>query len=83
MSEFLATFSGVILAFMANRAYEWLKKGSNRQKLLISLKKELKQNVDLLTGQGNLLSTEIWESAKSSGDLMLLGYDKREKICWI
>ena len=44
------------------------------------MKEELKNCQDLLTGQGNLLPTVMWNSAISSGDIGLLSFADRTKL---
>ena len=78
--EILATLLGVYSAFYLERISEEKRKENTRRELLISLKEELERGSDLLNGRGNLLPTDTWSSAVSSGNLMTLKTNERIKL---
>ena len=77
---FFASFFGVLTAFL----FQWLGKLYDRRKdrkqFLNDLKHELETGSTLLTGAGQLLPTDMWESGKSSGFLSLLSYEVKIKL---
>ena len=77
---FFASFFGVLAAFF----FQWLGRRydrmQNRKKFLKDIKRELKTSSTLLTGTGQLLPTDMWESGKSSGFLSLLSYEVKVKL---
>jgi len=71
---------GVLGAFILERLYSWYKDTQNENKLKESLRSELEKCLALLTGQGNLLPTMMWNSAVTSGDVKLLSYNERTQL---
>jgi hypothetical protein len=84
MSELVVgPFLGVIGGLAAQRLYDWLKDEGNKKTLKESLKNELEKCIELLTGQGNLLPTMMWNSTVTSGDVKLLSFNDRTKLSQI
>lgn len=75
--SFLPPFFGVLVAFLIERTWTFLENRSSKKKLLADIKKELASCSDLLVGQGNLVPTDIWRSAVSSGSLKLIPHDRK------
>ncbi|MGB8781016.1 MAG: hypothetical protein WCD81_10265 [Candidatus Bathyarchaeia archaeon] len=77
---FFASFFGVLAAFF----FQWLgrryDRNQDRKKFLKDLKHELETVSSLLTGTGQLLPTDMWESGKSSGFLSLLSHEVKIKF---
>jgi hypothetical protein len=77
---FSAFFFGVLTAFVL----QWLGKlydiRKDRKQFLKDIKHELEAGSTLLTGAGQLLPTDMWESGKSSGFLSLLSYGVKIKL---
>lgn len=77
---FFASFFGVLAAFL----FQWLgrryDRRQDRKKFLKDIKRELETSSILLTGTGQLLPTDMWESGKSSGFLRLLSYEVKIKL---
>jgi hypothetical protein len=67
----MATFLGVFVGFYLNRYWESEKKNEDRKDLLRSLRNEL-EGIEKKLCHANLLYPDIWESAVSSGKLLLL-----------
>ena len=80
MSELIGTLAGILIGFGLDRTYTGYKDRKHKQELKINLKEELKNCQDLLTSQGNLLPTVMWNSAISSGDIGLLSFADRTKL---
>lgn len=80
---FVSTFLGVLAAF----GLQWLGKrydrGKDRQQFLQEIRKELESCSKLLTGEGNLLPTDMWESGKSSGWLSLIKHEAKTQFASI
>jgi len=76
----LGPFFGVLLAFAIERGYGRYRDRANRKKVKTNLKSELEKCKCLLTGQGNLLPTEMWNSTITTGDTKLLSFDERGKL---
>jgi len=81
--SFLPPFFGVLAAFLIQRAWASLENGSSKKKLLKDIKKELKSCSDGLVGQGNLVPTDLWKSAVSSGSLKLIPHDCKFELASI
>ncbi len=75
--SFLPPFFGVLVAFLIQRAWTSLENRSSKKKLLNDIKKELASCSDLLVGKGNLVPTDLWKSAVSSGSLKLIPHDRK------
>jgi hypothetical protein len=80
MSELIGTLAGILIGFGLDRTYTGYKDRKQKQELKVNLREELKNCQDLLTGQGNLLPTVMWNSAISSGDIGLLSFADRTKL---
>lgn len=80
MSFFAETFLGILTAFGLRRWWDWRKDNQNRKKLKESLKNELETCMSLLTGEGMLLPTMMWNSTVTSGDVKLISYDERTQL---
>ena len=80
MSFFVGPFLGVLGAFALERSYTWYKDRRNRRRLKESLKNELERCTNLLTGEGNLIPTMMWNSMVTSGDVQLLSFDERTRL---
>lgn len=70
--ELLVTFVGLSLAFLLDRAIDRYRDYHNKRILLNELHLELEKIKDGLRSVGNLLYTDIWDSAISSGQVRLL-----------
>ena len=77
---FIGPFGGVLIAFAIARAYDWLKNWRDKGKLLQSLNRELQDCTGKLTGKGNLIPIDMWQSAIASGKVMLLSSEQQEKL---
>jgi len=77
---FIGPFGGVLIAFAIARAYDWLKNWRDKGKLLQSLNRELQDCTSKLTGKGNLIPIDMWQSAIASGKVMLLSSEQQEKL---
>jgi hypothetical protein len=75
-ASFLPPFFGVLVAFAINRVYGYIKDMIDKKKLLRSFKTELETSLGFLDGHGNILPVTIWNSAMTSGKLMLLSYNQ-------
>ena len=80
MSELIGTLAGILIGFGLDRTYTGYKDRKHKKELKVNLKEELNNCQDLLTGQGNLLPTVMWNSAISSGDIGLLSFADRTKL---
>jgi hypothetical protein len=80
MSELIGPLAGILIGFGLDRLYTGYKDRKHRRELKVNLKEELKKCQELLTGQGNLLPTVMWNSAISSGDIGLLSFGDRTKL---
>jgi hypothetical protein len=83
MSELIGTLAGILIGFGLDRTYTGYKDRKHKQELKVNLKEELKNCQLLLTGQGNLLPTIIWNSTITSGDIVLLSFANRTKLASI
>ena len=78
--SFIATFSGVLAAFILKWFYDSYQNRKNRNRLCDSLREELENGKKRLDFEGRLLPNSIWLSAINSGYVMLLPYDLRMKM---
>lgn len=80
---FVPTFFGVLAAF----GLQWLAKRYDRRKdkqqFLQEVRKELASCSKLLTGEGRLLPTDMWESEKASGWLSLIKHEVKTQFASI
>lgn len=77
---FFASFFGVLTAFLLQWVGKLYDRRKDRKQFLKDLKHELETGVTLLTGTGQLLPTDMWESGKSSGFLRLLSHEVKIKL---
>jgi hypothetical protein len=77
---FFASFFGVLTAFLLQWLGKLYDRRQDRKKFLKDIKHELEIGSTLLTGAGQLLPTDMWESGKSSGFLSLLSYEVKIKL---
>ncbi|MDH5732478.1 MAG: hypothetical protein OEY88_01665 [Candidatus Bathyarchaeota archaeon] len=80
MSFFIEPFLGVLAAFGLGRLWDWIKDRRNKGKLKENLRNELEKCMNLLTGEGKLLPTMMWNSTVTSGDVKLLSFDERTNL---
>jgi len=80
---FLPPFFGVLAAFLIQRAWSWNEDQSSKKKLLKDIRKELTSCSERLVGQGNLVPTDIWKSAVSSGTLKVIPHDRKSELASI
>jgi hypothetical protein len=83
MSELVGSLVGIVIGFGLERSYAGFKARRHRRELKENLETELKNCQLLLTGQGNLLPTIMWNSTITSGDIGLLSFADRTKIASI
>jgi len=83
-STFVATLSGVLVAFGLNAFARWLWNRNTRQHLMCDLRNELRGSVARLREHGiKRIETEtlyVWQLAVHSGDARFLNPDKRRQI---
>jgi hypothetical protein len=77
---FFASFFGVLTAFFLQWLGKLYDRRKDRKQFLNDIKHELETSSTLLTGAGQLLPTDMWESGKSSGFLSLLSYEVKIKL---
>lgn len=77
---FFASFFGVLSAFILQWIGKQYDRRKDRKQFLKDIRKELETGSSLLTGAGQLLPTDMWESGKSSGFLSLLSHDVKVKL---
>jgi len=80
MSFFIEPFLGVLAAFGWGRLWDWIKDSRNKGKLKENLRNELEKCMNLLTGEGKLLPTMMWNSTVTSSDVKLLSFDERTNL---
>jgi hypothetical protein len=80
MSELVGSLVGIVIGFGLERSYAGYKARKHRKELKENLQTELKNCQLLLTGQGNLLPTIMWNSTITSGDIGLLSFADRTKL---
>jgi hypothetical protein len=83
LPQFVATISGVFLAFSLDRAIDWINRRRDRKKLLRNLHTELVETKTKLfpkTQSVVLLYPDMWDSAISSGATSLLSSDQIVKL---
>ena len=79
-TSFLPPFFGVLAAFFLQWLGRRYDKRKDRRQFLREIKTELGFCSQLLTGQGNLLPFDVWESGKVSGFLSLVSHNVRVKL---
>ncbi|MFX0069358.1 MAG: hypothetical protein ACFE7I_09825 [Candidatus Hodarchaeota archaeon] len=77
---FVGPFSGVLLAFVIARSYDWWKNRREKTKLLHSLRRELEQCVRKMDGKARLVPIDMWRSAMGSGKVNLLSLKQMERL---
>lgn len=80
---FFASFFGVLTAFLLQWFGKLYDRRQDRKQFLKDIKHELETGFTLLTGAGQLLPTDMWESGKSSGFLGLLSHNVKVKLATI
>lgn len=80
---FVPTFFGVLAAFGLQWLAKRYDKRKDRQQFLQEVRKELESCSKLLTGEGHLLPTDMWESGKASGWLSLVKHEVKTKFASI
>jgi hypothetical protein len=80
LPQLAVTFAGVYIAFWMDKRKEAIKKEKDKQDLLADLKSELEEIHSRLTGKGQLLFPDIWQSAISSGQIRLLESEQVRKL---
>ena len=66
---------GIVVTFAIERVHKAYEVRRDRGKFLRIVKRELEESRNLLTGDGNLLPTDMWRSGISTGSLKLISYD--------
>jgi hypothetical protein len=79
-TSFLPPFFGVLAAFFLQWLGRMYDKRKDRQQFLGEVKTELGSCSQLLTGKGNLLPVDMWESGKASGFLSLIHHKVKIKL---
>lgn len=80
---FFASFFGVLTAFLLQWLGRRYDRRQDRKKFLKDIKHELEIGSTLLTGAGQLLPIDMWESGKASGFLSLIPHDAKTKFATI
>jgi len=80
---FFASFFGVLLAFFLQWLGRRYDRREDRGKFLRDIRHELETGSTWLTGAGQLLPTDMFESGKLSGFLTRLKYETKTKIASI
>lgn len=80
---FFASFFGVLAAFVLQWLGRRYEKGTDKKQFLQEIRKELKSCSQKLTGEGNLLPQDMWESGKASGWLSLIPHEVKAQLASI
>jgi hypothetical protein len=76
----IGSFVGVLVGFGLNRRWtNWIEEKTCKT-FYRDIKKELKNCLDRLTGEGKLLPNDIWKSGVSSGLLQLIPYEIKHRL---
>jgi len=78
--EFSAGILGVVAGFSLARSRERWRNEQTKKDLLHNLREELEGIKSKLTGEGHLHFPDIWDSAVSSGQILLLSSEQVTKL---
>lgn len=78
--SFIPPFFGVLAAFVLQWLGRRYEKGKDKAHFLQDVRKELESCSQKLTGEGNLLPKDIWDSGKASGWLSLLSHEVKVQL---
>jgi len=81
--SFLPPFLGVLVAFVLQWLGKRYEKGKDRERFVQEIRKELELCSQKLTGEGNLLPKDMWESGKASGWLSLMPHEPKVQLASI